>query len=314
MAQTEAGVVQIAGANTDPEANQKLYDDWAVKYEEDVRSWGFTMPEDCAAKLKEFVPKDKVEAFKVLDAGCGDGLSGQGLAGEGFKELTGCDLSPELCKLARAKEGIYKSVEVADMSKPLKFNTDQFDAVTVVGVLTYLEPDGPVYDEMIRVTKPGGLLVFTHRTDKVDKWLDVHDKLVADGKWEKVEVGEPLPYLPGNPEYGEKIKVIIHVFRVCKKDTVNMKVTTNRSPSFYAKAAKGFFEGVETKDGEKKEPVNNLIISGLGDAINTAVQAALACEQEGLGKITKVETSYPDMQSRGITRGCSAITIKLKKN
>jgi len=312
MATTEEGKQDIAAMGTSPEANKKLYDSWAEKYTEDVRSWGYTMPEDCAKVLKKHVSEDKQATCKVLDAGAGDGLSGQALVDAGFKEVMGVDLSPELCKLAR-KKGVYKSVEVANLAKPLKLNADAFDAATVVGVMTYLEPDGPALEELCRVVKPGGFVLFTHRSDKVDKWNPKHDKLVAEGKWEKVEVSDPLPYLPGNPEYGDSIKVIIHVYRVCKKDSVDMKVPTKRSSGFYVKAAKGFFEGTETNDGEKKDPVKHLTISGLGDAINTAVQAALACEQDGLGTITKIETTYPDMQSGGATRGCAAISLRLDK-
>jgi len=216
MANTTEGKVFIGGAGTDPAANQKLYDDWAANYERDVRDWGYTMPEDCAKMLKKHTPEGQVATSKIFDAGAGDGLSGKGLLGVGFKEILGCDLSPELVKLAE-KQNIYKTVEVADLSKPLKFKTDQFDAATVVGVMTYLEPTGVSLDELCRVVRPGGLVLFTHRTDKVEKWAAKHQQLIADKKWEKVEITEPMPYLPGNPEYGEKVKTIIHVFRVCKK-------------------------------------------------------------------------------------------------
>merc|ERR1712151_905959 len=106
---------------------------------------------------------------KVLDAGAGDGLSGKAITDLGFKEVTGIDLSPELIKIAQ-NNNIYKKAEVADLSKPLKYKSDEFDAITVVGVMTYLEPDGCALDEFCRVVKPGGLVIFTHRTDKVDQW------------------------------------------------------------------------------------------------------------------------------------------------
>jgi len=201
---------------TSPEANQKLYDDWAQKYEEDVRTWGYTMPEDCAKILKKYCPEDRVKDFEVLDAGAGDGLSGKAITDLGFENVTGIDLSPELIKIAQENK-IYKKAEVADLSKPLPYADGQFDAITVVGVMTYLEPDGCCLDEFCRVVKPGGLVIFTHRTDKVDQWTDAHEKFISDGKWEKVEITDPLPYLPQNPEYADKIKVIIHVFRVAEE-------------------------------------------------------------------------------------------------
>mmetsp|Transcript_107303 Transcript_107303/g.298913 ORF Transcript_107303/g.298913 Transcript_107303/m.298913 type:complete len:118 (-) Transcript_107303:165-518(-) len=91
---------------------------------------------------------------------------------------------------------------------------------------------------------------------------------------------------------------------------VDMKVTTKKSVGFYIRSAKSFLMGVEDKDGTKKEPVCVLNISGLGEAINAAVAAAAALESEGLGSITKIETSYPEMASGGgAARGCPRINI-----
>jgi len=312
MANTKEGTVQIAGAGTDPGANKKLYDDWASKYESDVRKWGYNMPEVCAETLKKYAPAGKEETYKILDAGAGDGLSGKAITDQGFKEVTGIDLSPELIKIAR-KNKIYKKAEVADLSKPLKYRTDEFDAMTVVGVMTYLEPDGCSLAEMCRVVKQGGLVILTHRTDKIDKWKPVQEQMEKDGTWEKVDISDPKPYLPNNPEYADKIKVIVHVYRVGKKDNVDMKVTNQKGIGFYVKSAKSFFQGTEDKDGNKKDPVKVLSISGLGNAINTAVAAAVACEKEGLCTIAKLETTYPDLQTGGTTRGCAAIKIVLTK-
>merc|ERR1719436_1820892 len=96
-----------------------------------------------------------------------------------------------------------------------------------------------------------------------------------------------------------------------KPGVVDMKVTTKKPLGFYVRSAKSFFTGLQTEGGEKKEPVEELNISGLGEAINTAVAAATAVESEGLGKIAKIETSYPEMS--GSQRGCPRILIKVDK-
>mmetsp|Transcript_61823 Transcript_61823/g.149675 ORF Transcript_61823/g.149675 Transcript_61823/m.149675 type:complete len:134 (+) Transcript_61823:74-475(+) len=90
---------------------------------------------------------------------------------------------------------------------------------------------------------------------------------------------------------------------------MDMKVTTKKSVGFYIRSAKSFLTGIEGADGEKKEPVCVLNISGLGEAINAAVAAAAAVESEGLGTIKKIETSYPEMASGGSARGCPRINI-----
>jgi hypothetical protein len=161
--------------------------------------------------------------------------------------------------------------------------------------------------------KPGGYVIMTHRTDKEDQWNARQEQMCKDGKWEKVEITDALPYLPKNPEYADKIKVKIYVYKVCKKDKVDMKVTNQRSPAFYVKTAKTFFEGSEDEDGNKRDPIKELNIQGLGDAINNAVAAAVECEKAGLATVTKMETSYVDVQSRGRTQQCAAMVISLKK-
>merc|ERR1712048_345152 len=96
--------------------------------------------------------------------------------------------------------------------------------------------------------------------------------------------------------------------------SVEMKVTTKKSPAFYIKSAKSFLTGFEDKDGNKKEPVCVLTVCGLGDAINVAVQAAASIDHEGLGTIKKVETSYPDMESGESSHGCARIGIEIWNN
>mmetsp|Transcript_22756 Transcript_22756/g.55179 ORF Transcript_22756/g.55179 Transcript_22756/m.55179 type:complete len:109 (+) Transcript_22756:64-390(+) len=91
---------------------------------------------------------------------------------------------------------------------------------------------------------------------------------------------------------------------------VHMKVKADKGTGFYIRAAKNFFEP-EDKDGNKREPVCVLHISGLGGAINTAVAAASAVEREGLGKIVKAETSYPELTTGSVTRGCARIEITI---
>ncbi|CAK9047337.1 unnamed protein product [Durusdinium trenchii] len=96
--------------------------------------------------------------------------------------------------------------------------------------------------------------------------------------------------------------------------TVDMKVTAKKSINFYMNSAKAFFTGVVDKEGKNREPVCVLNISGLGDAINIAAQAAGAVVKEGLATIHKIETSYPEMKlSNGSERGCARIMITLHK-
>lgn len=100
--------------------------------------------------------------------------------------------------------------------------------------------------------------------------------------------------------------------------TIEMKVTMKKPASFYYSAACSFLRGVEAKpaDGEKaaveaKPAVEQLRISGLGDAVGVAIQAATRAEASGAGSITKIQTASPTMEGSG--RGCPQIVIDMMK-
>eukprot|EP00413_Alexandrium_margalefii_P041399 CAMPEP_0204593828 /NCGR_PEP_ID=MMETSP0661-20131031/51731_1 /ASSEMBLY_ACC=CAM_ASM_000606 /TAXON_ID=109239 /ORGANISM="Alexandrium margalefi, Strain AMGDE01CS-322" /LENGTH=106 /DNA_ID=CAMNT_0051604175 /DNA_START=87 /DNA_END=407 /DNA_ORIENTATION=- len=101
------------------------------------------------------------------------------------------------------------------------------------------------------------------------------------------------------------------------ESTMEMKVSMKKGVGFYIRAASSFLKGVDAREAvdgkeavEAKAPVEELKISGLGEAINAAVTAATCAETNGLGTITKVETAYPDMSSG---RGCAQIFITVKR-
>merc|ERR1712124_213237 len=100
---------------------------------------------------------------------------------------------------------------------------------------------------------------------------------------------------------------------VAMAEVMEMKVSMKKPANFYIRSAQSFFKGVDAKpatDGkeavEAKPPVEELKISGLGEAIGAAVTAATRCEAEGFATISKIETQYPDMASG---RGCAQIAI-----
>mmetsp|Transcript_25725 Transcript_25725/g.56729 ORF Transcript_25725/g.56729 Transcript_25725/m.56729 type:complete len:113 (-) Transcript_25725:105-443(-) len=98
---------------------------------------------------------------------------------------------------------------------------------------------------------------------------------------------------------------------------LEMKVSNKKGINFYIRSASAFLKGIEARDAvdgkeavAAKDPVDILKISGLGEAINVAVMAAVRAEGDGLGIISKVETEYPDMTSG---RGCPQILITVNR-
>ena len=69
--------------------------------------------------------------------------------------------------------------------------------------------------EFCRVARPGGVVLFTHRSDFWSGDFTASlDRLEEEGLWRTLEVTEPQPYLPGHPDFADTIKVIYGVFRV----------------------------------------------------------------------------------------------------
>ena len=190
----------------DSTSNQELeerYDTWAAEYDKDLDEvFAWNAPQTGADVLARLVPATAA----VLDAGAGTGLAGKCLADAGFTNLAAMDLSQGMLDEAR-KKNVYSSFHQMTLGETLGFDTGQFDAVISIGVFTLGHAPINSFDELVRVTKPGGYIVFSLRTDMVDDGYQAFfDKLAADGRWKLSEVSDPYQPLPkGEPEVFHQI-------------------------------------------------------------------------------------------------------------
>ena len=108
------------------------YDKWAATYDADLmEAFGWIGPERAAAMFSRMVPKEA----RILDAGAGTGLVGQALVAYGYTNLVAADLSMGMLKEARKKD-VYREFHQIVLGEALAFESDSFDAVISVGVLT----------------------------------------------------------------------------------------------------------------------------------------------------------------------------------
>lgn len=108
------------------------------------------------AALRAGLDRVTGEPARVLDLGTGTGAAARTIAARWpDAEVTGADLSPRMIEQARANAGSARErYEVADAAA-LPFADASFDLVTLSNMI-------PFYDELARVTAPGGQVVIAY--------------------------------------------------------------------------------------------------------------------------------------------------------
>ena len=198
--------------STDAASVEQYYDDWASRYDEELSDWDYRSPDETARLLAGYAPP----SARVLDVGCGTGLSGHALVAAGFTDIVGVDISADSLGLAAGRE-VYRELQQVNLKVlPTPFGDNSFDALTCVGVLTYLDDTGGTLREFCRLVKPGGHIVFTSRDDLYAErdFPTLMRALAEEKRWRSLYESPPSPYLPGNQDFGESIQVIFSVLEV----------------------------------------------------------------------------------------------------
>lgn len=105
----------------------------------------------------ELLPPGEHQRSNILDVGCGDGVHvEQLLAGDRPFSIAGLDYSLGALRNAMQVAGDWLPVH-AD-AQHLPFAGDSFDATFSFGVQAYLDDPSQGLREMVRVTRPGGLI------------------------------------------------------------------------------------------------------------------------------------------------------------
>ena len=169
---------------TNSEQTTEVYNDWATTYEGHMSEAGYTHPAMVASMLSRHV---KSGDQAVLDAGAGTGIMGEILTGLGFTHLTGLDASEQM--LARAaSDGKYQQLKQCYLGEPLEFDDGQFAAVVSSGVFTQGHAPLSGFDELIRITEPGGMLVFSVARSYLEgPFQQKRDELESRGLWRFID-------------------------------------------------------------------------------------------------------------------------------
>jgi predicted TPR repeat methyltransferase len=144
----------------------RLYDEWSESYDSDMLQLGYIYPAIMGGLTSRYVLNP---ADTILDAGAGTGLIGHVLSVLGYSNLIGMDMSEGMLAKARAR-GVYAQLVNAMLGKPLPFETASVSAIVASGVFTMGHAPASSFDELARVLKPGGHLIFT---SGIGVWKDM---------------------------------------------------------------------------------------------------------------------------------------------
>lgn len=136
---------------------REIYKHWAETYDaETLGEFGWMGFKPAA---EEFAKRLSNKNAKILDAGCGTGLSGVALNEQGFTNIHGRDLSPEMLEQAKIT-GIYASLAEVDLTNPIDVK-EPFDAIFSCGVFGFGPPNPEHLKHLINVLKPEGYAIIT---------------------------------------------------------------------------------------------------------------------------------------------------------
>jgi predicted TPR repeat methyltransferase len=153
--------VQWIYTSRDNEELRDRYDQWAKEYDEDLeKNHDYQAPKVTAGYFTRYVPM----GARILDVGTGTGLMGEVLANLGYDNQIAMDLSQGMLDIAQQKN-VYQELHQMVLGETLDFPTDSFDAAVSTGVFTQAHAPASSFEEIVRIVKPAGYIIFTLSTD-----------------------------------------------------------------------------------------------------------------------------------------------------
>ncbi|XP_038669837.1 methyltransferase-like protein 27 isoform X2 [Scyliorhinus canicula] len=212
------------------EDKMSFYDSWSELYEEDVMFLDYRAPLLAAESLAAVMRENRDQAL-VLDVACGTGLVALQLQRLGFRNFHGVDGSAGMLELARSKT-VYQTLQKSMLdTDSLPAHSDSYDVVVIVGALSEGQVPHSILPELLRVTKPGGFVCMTTRSNTSNQLYKeqlqtVIEEMEQKTLWERVRVQEiehwekatSVHEAEKNTEY---ISGIIYVYRKSKSQDKN---------------------------------------------------------------------------------------------
>ncbi|TPK92733.1 MULTISPECIES: class I SAM-dependent methyltransferase [unclassified Mesorhizobium] len=192
-----SGSLSAAYAAKRPEEVAAIYDSWSETYDADMSAAGYRHPTICLALLARHLPRG---AEPLLDAGAGTGLIGEWLAITGYPNVEALDISQGMLDKAGAK-GVYTALHRLAMGDALPFADGAYAGIVSAGVFTSGHVGVEGLDELIRICRPGGIIVLTVKNTLWQAgFAERIAGLEAQGRLKRVEETAPYASMPGETD------------------------------------------------------------------------------------------------------------------
>jgi SAM-dependent methyltransferase len=191
------GGLGAAYAAQRPEDVAAIYDNWSETYDADMSAAGYRHPTICLALLARHLPRG---AAPLLDAGAGTGLIGEWLAITGYPQVEALDISQGMLTKAAAK-GVYSALHCLALGGPLPFADNAYAGIVSAGVFTSGHVGADGLDELIRICRPGGVIVLTVKNTLWNAgFAERIAALEAEGRVVRAEETAPYVSMPGEAD------------------------------------------------------------------------------------------------------------------
>lgn len=160
------------------------YDNNAEEYDKDMEIVGWKGPALAADVFEKHFPNQN--DVRVLDVAAGSGLAAEHLRKKGYTNLDALDCSQGMLNKAKEKGLYHKYICTMFGSERVPgIKTDDYDAITCVGAIGCHHLPADCLFEMIRIVKPGGIILNLYfdnlERDDLEALPVLQEKLVKAG-------------------------------------------------------------------------------------------------------------------------------------
>ncbi len=185
MEELETWLERVYQADGERKTLDTLYDEWASDYDQQLWASGNPYIAIATGLIGRHV---RDYDAKILDAGCGTGNMAQVLHQMGYRNIEGLDPSSGMLAVAQRKE-VYQQLHQLYLDTRIDLADNSFDAVVAAGVLTHGHAPAESLDGILKLTRPGGTIVFSLSAIAYDE-LGFKQKIAgleASSEWQKLD-------------------------------------------------------------------------------------------------------------------------------